>query len=156
MLYTDEQRAKRDSSAWTVVQGVLAPLQFVVFLVSLGLVLYYLTTGEGYLAATVSVIGKTLILYTIMITGAIWEKDVFGQYLFAKPFFWEDVVSIFVLAIHTAYLAGLFAGWPARTLMVTALIAYAAYLINAAQFVWKLVLAKRDGSAALTDGEVPA
>ena len=60
------------------MQGVLAPVQFLVFLVSLGLVLRYLATGEGQLAATVSVVVKTLVLYTIMITGCIWEKDVFG------------------------------------------------------------------------------
>ncbi len=35
-LYTPEQRRRRDASPWTLVQGVLAPLQFGVFLVSLG------------------------------------------------------------------------------------------------------------------------
>ena len=38
-LYTAEERQRRDSSPWTMVQGVLAPLQFAVFLVSLALVL---------------------------------------------------------------------------------------------------------------------
>ena len=33
------------------------------------------------------------VFYTIMVTGAIWEKVVFGQYLFAPAFFWEDVFS---------------------------------------------------------------
>ena len=45
-----------------------------------------------------------------MITGSIWEKDVFGRYLFAPAFFWEDVFSMLVLALHTAYLAALFSG----------------------------------------------
>eukprot|EP01036_Dinobryon_divergens_P045270 gene45270-60464_t len=45
-LYTPEQRVKRDQSIWTWVQGVLAPIQFLVFLVSLVLVLRYLAT-EG-------------------------------------------------------------------------------------------------------------
>ena len=39
-----------------------------------------------------------------MVTGAIWEKVVFGRYLFAPAFFWEDVFSMLVLALHTAYL----------------------------------------------------
>jgi 3-vinyl bacteriochlorophyllide hydratase len=43
-----------------------------------------------------------------MITGSIWEKVVFGKYLFARPFFWEDVFSMLVLALHTAYLYALF------------------------------------------------
>ncbi len=71
------------------------------------LVLRYLPTGEGLAAANASVVVKTLVLYTIMVTGSIWEKEVFGQYLFARPFFWEDVVSMVVLALHTAYLVAL-------------------------------------------------
>ena len=38
-LYSAEERCRRDASRWTLVQGVLAPLQFVVFFVSLCLVL---------------------------------------------------------------------------------------------------------------------
>jgi len=85
-LYTPEQKRRRDESAWTLVQGVLAPLQFLVFLVSLGLVLRYLITGEGWEWATASVVLKTLVLYLIMVTGCIWEKVVFGVYLFAPAF----------------------------------------------------------------------
>jgi len=57
-LYTPEQRVRRDSSIWTTVQAILAPLQFAVFLVSLGLVLRYLITDAGYEIATVSIIAK--------------------------------------------------------------------------------------------------
>jgi 3-vinyl bacteriochlorophyllide hydratase len=142
-LYTPAERARRDNSVWTLVQGVLAPLQFLVFLVSLILVLRYLVTGSGELAATVSIVVKTLILYTIMITGSIWEKVVFGKWLFAGPFFWEDVFSMLVLALHTAYLVVLFTGWLDVTgQMLVALAAYAAYVINAAQFVLKLRAAR--------------
>ena len=144
-LYTPEERQRRDDTPWTVVQGVLAPLQFLVFLVSLGLVIKYLATGQGLAAATASVILKTLILYTIMVTGAIWEKVVYGQYLFAPAFFWEDVVSMGVIALHTAYLACwmLDIGSPAQQLGI-ALAAYAIYVINAAQFLLKLRAARLD------------
>lgn len=139
VLYTPDQRARRDATAWTLVQGLLAPFQFLVFAVSLGLIVRYLLTGEGLLAADLSVIAKTLVLYTIMITGAIWEKVVFGQYLFAPSFFWEDVFSMLVLALHTAYLVASWGGFlPAQGLMLLALCAYATYVINAGQFVWKL------------------
>ena len=107
-LYTAEERRRRDESAWTLVQGVLAPLQFLVFIASLALVLKFLATGEGQAAADLSIVIKTLVLYTIMITGSIWEKVVFGKWLFAQPFFWEDVFSMLVLALHTAYLVALF------------------------------------------------
>ncbi|MGQ3230650.1 MAG: 2-vinyl bacteriochlorophyllide hydratase, partial [Blastomonas fulva] len=93
-LYTAAERARRDSTVWTLVQGVLAPIQFIIFLVSLGLVLRYFGTGEGAFAADMSIIVKTLTLYTIMITGSIWEKVVFGKWLFAPAFFWEDVFSM--------------------------------------------------------------
>ena len=147
-LYTPQERERRDASPWTLVQGVLAPFQFLVFLVSLALVLRYIATGEGFALATWSIVIKTLVLYTIMVTGAIWEKEVFGRYLFAPAFFWEDVFSMLVLALHTAYLAAVFLGWgtPLQQ-MVLALAAYAAYVINAVQFVLKLRAARHDEQA---------
>jgi 3-vinyl bacteriochlorophyllide hydratase len=150
-LYSPEQQRLRDESRWTLVQGILAPVQFLVFFVSLVLVLRYLATGVGYGAATLSVVLKTLTLYTIMITGAFWEKAVFGRYLFAPAFFWEDMVSMLVLALHTAYLASLILpGVDAHTQMGIALLAYATYVINAAQFVIKLRMARQ--SRALLAG----
>jgi 3-vinyl bacteriochlorophyllide hydratase len=146
-LYTPAERQRRDASVWTLVQGVLAPLQFLVFLGSLALVLRYLLSGEGYALANASVVLKTLVLYTIMITGSIWEKVVFGKWLFAPAFFWEDVFSMLVLALHTAYLAALATGaLDARGLMLLALAAYATYLINAAQFLIKLRAARLDAA----------
>lgn len=149
-LYTPQERQRRDSSVWTRVQGVLAPVQFLVFLVSLALVLRFLASGEGEQAATVSVVIKTLTLYTIMVTGCIWEKVVFGQYLFAPAFFWEDVFSMAVLALHTAYLLALFNGWlDVRGLMWLALAAYATYVVNAGQFIYKLRMARLQSPSAL-------
>ncbi len=142
-LYTPEERLRRDASAWTWVQGALAPLQFLVFLVSLGLVIRFLWSGQGQAAAELSIVVKTLVLYTIMVTGCIWEKVVFGQYLFAPAFYWEDVFSMLVLALHTAYLVALFKGLlEPQALMGLALAAYAAYVINAAQFLIKLRAAR--------------
>jgi 3-vinyl bacteriochlorophyllide hydratase len=150
-LYTSAQRQRRDASRWTLVQGVLAPLQFLVFAVSLGLVLRTLATGEGAAAANASVVAKTLVLYAIMVTGSIWEKVVFGRYLFAPAFYWEDVFSMLVLALHTAYLAALGLGWlDTDELLVLALAAYAAYLINAGQFLLKLRAARLEAPASLT------
>ncbi len=142
-LYTQAQRARRDGTVWTLVQGILAPVQFLIFLVSLGLVLRYLLTGDGYVIATWSIVLKTAALYLIMVTGAIWEKVVFGQWLFAPAFFWEDVFSFAVIALHTLYIYGLFWGGMApMTLMIIALAAYGAYVLNAGQFLWKLRVAR--------------
>lgn len=159
-LYTPEQKLRRDSSVWTLVQGILAPIQFLVFLISLGLVLRYLFNGDGYTAATWSIVVKTGFLYLIMVTGAIWEKVVFGQWLFAPAFFWEDVFSFGVIALHTLYLYGLFWGGMApMTLMIIALAAYATYVVNAGQFIWKLRMARLQAATNYTpemQAEVPA
>ncbi len=138
-LYTPAQRERRNNSRWTLVQGVLAPLQFLVFLISAGLLIRYLVTGEGFALAAASVAVKTLFLYAIMYTGALWEHDVYGQYLFAPAFYWEDMVSMVVIGLHTLYL-GLYLldiSTP-LTLAWVAIAAYVAYVINAAQFVLKL------------------
>jgi 3-vinyl bacteriochlorophyllide hydratase len=148
-LYTPEQRARRDATVWTTVQGVLAPIQFLVFLVSVALVLRYLLTGHGYEAATLSILAKTGVLYLIMVTGAIWEKVVFGQYLLAPAFFWEDVVSFLVIGLHTFYLYTLLApGFSPETQMVIALFAYVTYVVNAGQFLWKLRVARLQSGVA--------
>jgi 3-vinyl bacteriochlorophyllide hydratase len=156
-LYTPEQRERRNATRWTLVQGILAPLQFLAFAVSVCLVLRTLWTGEGYWLASASVVVKTAFLYAIMVTGAIWEKRVFGVYLFAPAFFWEDVFSMLVIALHTAYLAAL----ASSALRVQedqlwlALAAYAAYVINATQFVLKLRAARLSENSVLAlNGEL--
>lgn len=144
-LYTPAERARRDATVWTLVQGLLAPMQFLAFGISLVLVLRYLATGRGYDAATLSILIKTAFLMVIMVTGAIWEKKVFGQYLFAPAFFWEDVFSFAVIGLHSLYVAMLWTnGLSPDALMLLALTAYTAYVINAGQFLWKLRRARLD------------
>ena len=153
-LYSPEEKQRRDATPWTLVQGILAPVQFLAFLVSLALVLNYLATGEGLWIATCSIIIKTLLLYAIMVTGSIWERIVFGRYLFARAFFWEDVFSILVLALHTAYLVAIIFGiGTAHQQMLLVLAAYASYAVNATQFLLKLRAARlqdREQAAPLT------
>ena len=143
-LYTPSQRIIRDRTVWTKVQAILAPLQFVVCIISLALVVRYLFTSEGYYIATVSIVVKSFLLFLIMVTGAIWEKVVFGQFLFAEAFFWEDVVSFFVIFFHSLYLYVLLSGdFLPTSQMFVALFAYFLYFINAFQFLRKLKLARQ-------------
>jgi len=149
LLYTPEQRILRDQTVWTPVQGFLAIFQFLVFLVSLVLVLRCLSGPGGPIGAEWaqwakwSIILKTLTLYTIMITGSIWEKVVFGKYLFAKAFFWEDVVSMGVIALHTVYIFSLFYSFMSLEQQLLLILgAYTAYVINAVQFLLKLRAAR--------------
>ena len=143
MLYTPEQKIRRDASVWTLVQGILAPVQFLIFLISLWLVVRCLMTGDGENLALYSVVVKTIALYTIMVTGCIWEKVVFGQYLFAPAFLWEDIFSMLVLALHTLYLFGWWnQNMSLQQQLSVALLAYFTYCINAGQFIWKLRAAR--------------
>ena len=155
-LYTPSQRIIRDRTIWTKVQAILAPLQFIVCIISLALVVRYLFTSEGYYIATVSIVVKSSLLFLIMITGAIWEKVVFDQFLFAKAFFWEDIVSFFVIFFHCLYLYVLLSGDFAPTSqMSVALFAYFLYFINAFQFLRKLRLARQtDQKPTLLKDEV--
>ena len=144
-LYSQAERIRRDQTVWTKVQGVLAPLQFLAFLVSAVLILRYLLTGHGYEAATISILVKTGFLCLIMVTGSIWEKAVFGRYLFAPAFFWEDMVSMAVIGLHVAYVWAMLTGAIAPLgQMILALTAYAAYAVNAGQFLLKLRAARLD------------
>jgi 3-vinyl bacteriochlorophyllide hydratase len=156
-LYTADERRRRDATPWTLVQGVLAPIQFIVCAVSVVLVLRFLATGEGHTAAVVSFIVKCALLYLIMVTGSVWEKVVFGRWLFAPAFFWEDVVSMLVLALHTACLAAMSVGVlsPAAQ-MVLALAAYTTYVVNAVQFLLKLRAARLDERARSAVRDAPA
>ena len=148
-LYTPSERARRDASPWTTVQAVLAPLQFLICAASLLLIVRYLVTGHGYALATGSILLKTAALYAIMVTGSIWEKDVFGKWLFAPAFLWEDAVSMIVIALQTLYVAALVTGWgtPAGQ-MTIAIAAYGAYAINASQFLMKLRAARLEAAPA--------
>ncbi len=144
-LYSSAERVRRDKSIWTTVQAVLAPLQFLAFLVSAILILRYLLTGGGYEAATISILVKTAFLCLIMVTGSIWEKAVFGQYLFAPSFYWEDMVSLAVIGLHMAYVWAMLTGALAPLgQMILALTAYATYAVNAGQFLLKLRAARLD------------
>ncbi len=156
-LYTPEQRQRRDTTKWTLVQGVLAPIQFLACLVSIGLIAHYLLTDTGLFAAHLSVWIKTALLLTIMVTGAMWEKVVFGQYLFAKGFFWEDIVSLLVISVHLLYVwAATQSAWPAASVLSIALLAYGLYIVNAAQFIYKLRLARRGNTLSNAQGNQPA
>jgi 3-vinyl bacteriochlorophyllide hydratase len=141
--YTAEQLARRNNSKWTLVQAVLGPLQFVVFIISVGLVVRYLATGQGYEAATVSVLLKIGLLWLITITGMIWEKEVFDHWFLAPQFFWEDVGNAVAMLLHNLYFLAVWLDWSEQAVMTVMLVAYAGYLVNFGQFVVKGLRARK-------------
>jgi len=141
--YTAAQLARRNESSWTRVQVILAPLQFLAFIVSLALVIRYLRTGDGYLIANISVLIKITLLWLITVTGMIWEKEIFGHWFLAPQFFWEDVGNAVAMFFHNLYFVAVWLDWTPRALMTLMLVAYISYLFNCAQFVSKGVQARR-------------
>ncbi|MEL7434000.1 MAG: 2-vinyl bacteriochlorophyllide hydratase [Chloroflexota bacterium] len=133
--YTAEQWQARQDSKWTMVQMILAPLQLLTFVISLGLIIYYLTTGNGYWVATVSVFIKIALLWAITITGMFWEHDVYGKWFLAEEFFWEDFMNAVALGMHNLYFIALMLGWSEQDLMWLMLVAYISYLVNFGQFL---------------------
>ncbi|MCB0004815.1 MAG: 2-vinyl bacteriochlorophyllide hydratase [Anaerolineales bacterium] len=146
--YTPEQLAKRNQSKWTIVQAVLAPLQLLAFLISFALVVHYLITGRGLLAADISVLVKISLLWLITVTGMIWEKEIFGHWFLAPQFYWEDVGNAVAMVLHNLYFVARWLGWSDRAVMTLMLLAYLSYLVNLAQFVAKGLQARKQRQQA--------
>ncbi len=143
--YTPAQLERRNASVWTKVQAILAPIQFVIFIAGLAVTLMY-QAGAGidsFTWVTIFVILKTFVFLLIFVTGAFFENDVFGKYVFAPEFFWEDVGSSIAIVVHFSYFVLFYMGADENILIWTALLAYLSYLINAAQFVLRLIIEKR-------------
>lgn len=145
--YTPEQLARRDASGWTRVQAILAPIQFLAFVISFGLVVRFLLTGQGYAIANASVLIKIGLLWAITITGMIWEKEIFGHWFLAPQFFWEDVGNAVAMLFHNLYFLAQWLHWGERATMLLMLVAYCSYLVNCAQFVVKGIRAGRERRA---------
>ncbi|NTW52322.1 MAG: 2-vinyl bacteriochlorophyllide hydratase [Chlorobiaceae bacterium] len=143
--YTPEQLEKRNASVWTKVQGILAPIQFIIFLAGLTVTWLYTKgtiTDFGWITAFVTL--KTFMLVLIFVTGGFFELEVFGKFAFAHEFFWEDFGSAIAMIVHISYFILFWMGLEQQTLILTAYLAYLSYLINAAQFVIRLLLEKHN------------
>ena len=147
MMYTPDQLRRREASRWTKVQIILAPIQFVAFIISFGLVIHYLLTGEGYLAATISVWVKIALIWALTITGMLWEYDMYDHYFMAKEFFWEDLGNLIAIITHNLYFVAKGMGADERTVMWVMVFAYVTYLFNAAQFLVRGVRSARQRRA---------
>nr|WP_238530510.1 2-vinyl bacteriochlorophyllide hydratase [Oscillochloris trichoides] len=147
MMYTEDQLARRARSKWTKVQIILAPIQFVAFLISFGLVIYYLVTGEGHMAATISIWIKIALIWALTITGMLWEYDMYDHYFMAKEFFWEDLGNLIAIITHNAYFVAQWMGADDRTVMWVMVFAYITYLFNAGQFLVRGVRSAQQRSA---------
>lgn len=143
--YTPEQLRIRNRSVWTKVQIILAPIQFVVFLVGLILTyLHYVGVIENFQIVTYAIAVKTLFFIVLFVTGAFFEKEVFGKWVFSPEFFWEDVGSSIAMAIHFLYFFLAIMNFSYETLIWCAFAAYLSYVLNAIQYLVRIWLEKRN------------
>jgi 3-vinyl bacteriochlorophyllide hydratase len=147
MMYTPDQLRRREASRWTKVQIILAPIQFLAFIISFALVLRYLFTGEGYWVATVSVWIKIALIWVLTITGMLWEYDMYDHYFMAKEFFWEDLGNLIAIITHNLYFVAVWLGASKDVIMWVMVFAYLTYLVNAGQFVARGIRSARQRRA---------
>lgn len=146
-MYTPDQLRRREASRWTKVQIILAPIQFLAFIISFALVLRYLFTGEGYWVATVSVWIKIALIWVLTITGMLWEYDMYDHYFMAKEFFWEDLGNLIAIITHNLYFVAVWLGASKDVIMWVMVFAYLTYLVNAGQFVARGIRSARQRRA---------
>jgi 3-vinyl bacteriochlorophyllide hydratase len=128
--------ARRAASVWTKIHPIFALGQLLAFFVSVGFLIGYFRGAVSMEAVHQSVLVKVALMLGAIITGALWEKDVFGQYWFAPEFLAEDTMTLNVFILHISYL-GLAAANPENiTVQIGMLIvAYGVYIANVAQYV---------------------
>jgi 3-vinyl bacteriochlorophyllide hydratase len=104
--------------------------------VSVGLLVGYFNGAVSFDTVHESVLVKVALMIGAIVTGALWEKDVFGHYWFAPEFLGEDTMTVNVLILHISYLAMVIAHPENLTAQIgTLLVAYTVYIGNVAQYI---------------------
>lgn len=143
--YTPEQLRKRNNSVWTKVQLILAPIQFVVFIIGVVLtVMYYTGSLENFSLVTWALLIKTIFLVVLFVTGAFFEKEVFDIWVFSPEFYWEDIGSSVATVFHFLYFVLAYLGFSKEALVWSALVAYFTYVVNAIQYLVRIYLEKQN------------
>jgi 3-vinyl bacteriochlorophyllide hydratase len=124
------------ASRWTRIHPVFAIGQLGVFLVSVVLFGLYFLHLVPFAAVNLSVLMKIFLMIGAIITGSLWEHDVFGPWWFAYEFFIEDVMTLNVFLLHCLYLFTVYV-WPQTMNAALAMlgVAYAVYALNVAQYI---------------------
>ena len=151
--YTPEQLRKRNNSVWTTVQLVLAPIQFVVFIVGVILTfMYYNGSLENFSLVTWALLIKTIFLVVLFVTGAFFEKEIFDIWVYSPEFFWEDIGSSVATIVHFLYFVLAYLGFSQEALIWTAFAAYFTYVVNAAQYLIRIYLEKQNEKRLKSQG----
>ena len=127
---------RRNASTWTLIHPIFAIGQLGVFLVSLVLLALYFAHDVSFRAVHASVLIKIAFMIGAVVTGSLWEHDVYGKWWFAHEFFIEDVMTANVFLLHIGYLITIYA-FPGsmRASLAMLGVAYLAYGLNVGQYI---------------------
>ncbi|GAC1397412.1 MAG: hypothetical protein NVS2B8_08440 [Vulcanimicrobiaceae bacterium] len=142
-------RDRRTSSIWTIVHPLFAIGQLLAFFVSVGLLIAFFRGAVSYEMVHVSVLVKIGLMVGAVLTGSLWEHDVFGYWWFAPEFLLEDVMTLIVFLFQLAYLVVVAFHrdlMPAVLMMLG--LAYTVYVVNVAQYIHRTQRRKLETSAA--------
>ena len=129
-------RERREASIWTRIHPIFAIGQLGAFAVSVVLLALYFLHLASFATVYLSVLIKIAFMIGAVVTGSLWEHDVFGPWWFAHDFFVEDVMTLNVFLLHIAFLVTAFK-WPSNTNAVLGMLlfAYGIYALNVAQYI---------------------
>ncbi len=127
---------RRDASIWTRIHPIFAIGQLGVFVVSVALLVLNAVHVVPFTAVYLSVLFKIILMVGAIVTGSLWEHDVFGEWWFAEEFFVEDAMTVNVFLLHVGVVIWYFQQpqnlGPIAGLLV---FAYVIYAINVAQYI---------------------
>jgi len=141
-------RDRRSASVWTMVHPIFALGQLAAFVVSIGFLIAFAFHAVPFSAVKTTVLVKIGLMVGAVVTGALWERDVYGYYWFAPEFLAEDVMTLIVFLSQLFYLA-MVAIHPDRLVPILAALgfAYVVYVANVAQYIHKTQRAKLAAAA---------
>jgi 3-vinyl bacteriochlorophyllide hydratase len=139
---------KRKASVWTMIHPLFALGQLLAFFVSVGWFVAFLRGAVPFHVVHVSVLVKVALMVGAVLTGAFWERDVFGYWWFAPEFLFEDVMTLIVFIMQMTYLAMVWAHPTYMGVIVGVLVAaYTVYVANVAQYIHRTQRAKQEIAA---------
>jgi len=145
---------RRRASRWTIVHPIFALGQLLVFCVSVALLVAYLRGAVPFWVVHLSVLTKIGLMVGAVVTGSLWEHDMYGYWWFAPAFMVEDVMTLIVFITQLGYLLMQALHPQSMPAVLTMLVlAYTIYLANVAQYIHKTQRVKHD-TRALAHGDL--
>ncbi len=129
---------RRDASIWTRIHPIFAIGQLGIFLVSVVLLVLFAFHVVPFTAVYLSVLMKIACMVGAIVTGSLWERDVFGPWWFADDFFIEDVMTVNVFLLHVGVVVTYFVQSPdLRAVLALLVFSYAVYALNVGQYIFR-------------------